>query len=202
MLKLRRLALEREASVHDIVNEALDSFLNFHETGVNLLDVMRGIERSLARTEYFITNVDPHNYAVSVKSPIRYVYRPELKYLIAMARDGGASVVKISASLRTHDISALRRFSAFTELWVTLEARYIKPREQVGYVSDAGYFERKSRLSAYERLSRAQDYGAALSGYITIFDELFKRFYSRPAGGAAEIEKLFRDRAMSGDLQI
>jgi len=207
MFKVRRLARERDASVHDIVNEALDGFLGFHDTGVNLFDVVHSIERILSGTEYFNINVDLQNFAVIVKSPIRYVYRPEIKYRIAIAQNGGsggtgASAVKINAALRTHDIDALRCFSAFSDIWIALEARYMNPRAQAEYICDAGYFERKAYIPARGRFGGAQEIGSAISSYLTVFDKLFKYCYYHPADAGAEIERMYREHVRNGDLKI
>ena len=202
MRKLRRTALEREMSVSDVVHEALAGSIFFQETGVNFYDVIHSIEKSMNETKHFIINVDLRNYAVIVKSPLRYVHRPELKYEIKISQTDYAVAGRMSAGLRSQDINTVRYFSAFLSLWIDLETAYFaaSPGERIEYITDIGYFSRKIYMPAGHKDSRG--IGAAISDYIRVFDELFKYYYYRPNNGRGEIEKIYRGYVQNGKLKI
>jgi len=203
MRKLRRAALERDASVSDVVHEALANSIFFQETDVNFFDVMNNIEKNMNETEHFITNVDLYNYTVIVKSPLRYVHRPELKYEIKITQNDHAVVGRMSASLRSQDINTAKCFSAFLNFWIDLETAYFPARpggKQIEYITDIGYFSRKMYMPAGHKDSRVV--GAAISDYIRIYDELFKYYYYHPNGGRGEIERMYRDYMKTGKLKI
>ena len=198
MLELRGLALERTMSVSDIVHEALGEYLMFRANGVNLFDVIYGIESAMNKSGRFVTNADPAGLSIFIKSPIRYVYRPELKYDVRIARSGAASIGKISVALRSRDMETIELFSGFVGLWIDLERKYL-PRSQA-YTTDAGYFGRQI-CCEMERHGDGRSIGDAIGSYIRVFDELLKR-YINYRDSAHEIEKLYRARLNDGKLTI
>lgn len=202
MRRLQRLALEKDTSVQDIVHEALNGFLLFHETGIDLYNILGGIESGMNVPGHFVTNVDRYNYAVSIKSPIRHIHRPELKYQIVIAQNDTVSIGKMSVILRSHDIYTLQCFSEFVDLWIKLETKYIKSVERIAYGTDVGYFERKVYLPMSEQQVSGQIIGAAISDYIHVFDELLKQYFQHPKGCTAEIEKSYRSHVANGRLKI
>jgi len=208
MRRLQVMSNERDVPVNDLIDQALGDFLSFHETGINLFDIINSIENHLTSAKHFVTDVDLYNYAISVKSPIRYVYRPELKYQINVSQIDRISIGKMSVALRTNDMNTLRCFMAFINLWINLEEKYISPRERIEYISDVGYFERKVYLPANDwqtvsvRQISGQVIGEAISDYISAFDQLLKNYFTRTEISGSEIEKMYRDLVQNGKLRI
>ena len=202
MRKLRRLALEKNVPVYDVIHEALGNFLSFHDTGFNLYDILGSIESGMTVPGHFITNVDLGNYAVSIKSPVRYIHRPELKYQIVITQNDSISIGKMSVSLRSQDIYTLQRFSEFISLWMGLETKYIDSGGKITYKTDTGRFERNVYLPAYAGQVSGQAIGAAISDYVHVFDELLKIYFHHSKGRLREIEKLYRGYKLNGKLKI
>ena len=211
MNEIRRIALEKDASVSDIVHEALNEFLYFRRTGVNFFDVINSIEKSMnvlndiSANSHFIVNADLDKFAVSVKSPLRYIYRPELKYEVRISQSEETSIGKISVILRSRDIDTLRSFADFLSLWIELESKYIflKSGVRIAYITDAGYFSRKIYMPAKTENPGSRAIGTAVSDYIRVFDELFKYYFYNPNGGVSrEIENMYVRYAANGKLKI
>ncbi|MCL1952660.1 MAG: hypothetical protein FWF60_07520 [Oscillospiraceae bacterium] len=205
MRALRGLALEREMSVPDIVREALGEYLLARAPGVNLFDVIHGIESAMRREGRFVTDADPAGLAIRIKSPIRYVYRPELKYEVRAVRngragDGKAAFGTLGVALRTHDIEMLRRFAGFTGLWIELEREYLAPAGQITYVTDAGYFGRQIFRPETARRGDGPSVGEAISNYICVFDELLKDYFNHR--DSRELEQRYLARLAEGKLTI
>jgi len=202
MRRLQMVSHEKNVPVTDLVNQAIDNFLSFHETGINSFDIINSIENHLTAQQHFVTNVDLYNYAISVKSPIRYVYRPELRYNITIAQNGQISIGKMSVTLRSNDMNTIHCFSAFLNLWINLERKYIRQPERIEYISDTGYFERKVYLPSNDREINGQAVGAAISDYLSAFDELLKYYFFSPEGSGSEIERIYLDFIQCGKLRI
>ncbi|MCL2774122.1 MAG: hypothetical protein FWD71_12330 [Oscillospiraceae bacterium] len=210
MNEIRRVALEKDASVSDIVHEALSEFLYFRQTGINFFDVISSIEKSMNDMNaagHFVVNADLNKFAVSVKSPLRYIYRPELKYEVRISHSDEMSIGKISVILRSRDIDTLRSFADFFSFWIELETKYIflKSNRRITYITDAGYFSRKIYISAEQgNPAGSKAIGTAVSDYIHVFDELFKYYFYNPNGGGIrrEIENLYVSYAANGKLKI
>lgn len=198
--ELRMMAAERNAAVSDIVREALNEFMRFKNAGLNYNEIIRAVEKNMSEPERYFVSVSQDGYAVSVKSPLRYTRRPELKYEARIKHTGAVSECKISASLRSIDVDTLRVFSVFTDMWIELETRYLTGCGRIAYISDAGYFARSSRIPDGVRSAGSESAGAAISDYIRAFDEMFKSLW-RP-GGAQSVEKTYADYIKSGKLRI
>jgi len=203
MLKLRGLALERAVPVSDIVHEALGEYLLTRTNDVNLFDVIHSIENAMNRADQFMTSFDPEGLAIFIKSPIRYIYRPELKYEIRVVRDNKVSIGTLGVVLRSHDMDTIKHFSGFINLWIELERKYLlrNRAEQITYVTDTGYFCRQIYYPETAEQRDGQSIGDAISRYIYVFDELLKQYFNHRSGGYG-IEKLYLSRLKDGKLTI
>ena len=172
---------------------------------MNFFDVINSIESIMNKTEYFIVNADLYNFAVSIKSPLRYVHRPALRYEFKMVSRGNISIGQMSAVLRLHDIETLHCFSDFTDLWIAIETKYPsrKQGEKIIYATDIGYFSRKMYFTEDMRYRfSSQAVGAAVSDYIYVFDELFKYYLHHTDISGYEIEKIYVEKIKTGKLLI
>jgi len=201
MFELRRLAQKRTVSVSDIVDEALGEYLLRCANGLNLFDVIYSIESAMKRADQFVTNADPASLAIFIKSPIRYLYRPEIKYEVRIMRNDEASVGKLSVILRSHEMETLRLFSGFISLWIELEGKYLLQNRQISHVTDAGYFGRQIYYPKAVKHSDGQTIGDAISNYIRVFDELLK-YYFKQRGSEQAVEKLYLERLNDKKLSI
>ncbi|MCL2391255.1 MAG: hypothetical protein FWC66_01440 [Oscillospiraceae bacterium] len=201
MFELRGLARTRAVSVSDIVHEALGEYLITHTNAVNLFDVIHSIEHTMNRAERFVTITDPSGLVIFIKSPIRYLYRPELKYEVKIVRNNEVSVGKLNIIIRSHDIETIIGFSDFVNLWIDLECKYLQSRaEQITYETESGYFGRQIFYPEGGGQRNGQAVGDAISDYICVFDELLKYYFTHRNG--RDIEKLFFDRLRDGKLTI
>jgi hypothetical protein len=205
MLELRGLALKRAVPISDIVHEALGEYLLARTNGVNLFDIIYSIENEMRRAEVgqFMTNADPSGLAIFIKSPIRYVYRPELKYEVRIIQNNKVSVGKLGVVLRSQDMDMIELLSGFVCLWIELERIYLLRNrvEQIMYLTDAGYFGRQIYYPDMVEQGNSQSIGDAISNYIRAFDELLKHYLNHGAG-SKEIEKLYLAKLNDGKLTI
>ena len=209
MDEMLRVSLEKDISVSDIVHEAIREFLYYRNTGVNFFDIINSIEKSMNQTGHFIVNSDFNNFAVSIKSPLRYIYRPELKYEIKITQSDEITIGKISVTLRSRDIDTLKSFSDFVSLWIDLETKYSAHKKggRIEYIIDIGYFGRKIYLpvmgeNAESNGINSRTVGASVGDYVNAFDELYKYYYSHSENGWREIENMYAGYAKAGKFKI
>jgi len=201
MLQLRGLASERAMSVSDIVQEALGEYLYTRATGVNFFDVIQSMENAMRGAGQFVTNADPSGLALFIKSPLRHVHRPELKYEVRITRGGRAAVGTLGVILRSQDMETLRGFAEFSGLWMALERRYLARAGQIVYRTDAGYFGRQIYRPEEGGRGGGQLLGEAISNYIHVFDALLKHYFRHWSGGQ-EMEPLYLAQLKAGKLTI
>ena len=201
MSQIRGLANHRAISVTDIVHEAIGEYLYNRATGINFIDVIRGIENAFSGLEQFVTSADPSGLALFIKSPIRYVHRPELKYEVRTIQGGGDSVGILNVILRSQSMETLRVFADFTGMWMELEQKYLARGRQISHMADIGYYNRRIyRPEAAARVGE-QQIGEAIGNYINVFDELLKHSFHRRLSGQ-ELERIYLARLKAGMLTI
>lgn len=204
MQDVRRLALEKEVSVSDIVHEALGEFLYLRKTGINYFDIIYGIEESMNKIEHFVVSANPYDFAVSVKSPLQYVHRPALKYDIRITQNGGPYIGKMNMVLRSTDINTLKSFMDFLSLWVELETKYLprQPSEQIEYTADVGHYSRKIFWPAAIDHVSGPTIGSTIGKYIHVFDSLFKHYFFHPHNSQSEIESMYITHVKDGSMNV
>lgn len=203
MLQLRGLARERAMSVSDIVQEALGEYLYTRATGVNFFDVIHSIENTLNGVGQFVTNADPSGLVLFIKSPLRHVHRPELKYEVRIVQGGKASVGMLNVILRSHEMGTLRGFTEFVDVWMNLEHRYLARSQngEVLYQTDTGYFGRQIYRPEAAKHSAGQFIGEAISSYVHVFDKLIKHYFNH-RGDSQTLEQLYSAHLQAGKLTI
>ena len=199
--QFRRLAQQRAVPVSDIVQEAMSEYLQTRETGANYINVIQNIESALREAGQFATSADPSGLVLFIKSPLRRVHRPELKYEVRIRHGDRSSVGRFNVVLRSHDMETIRSFTEFVNLWIELERNYLT-RNQAGqaiYWTDADYFGRQIFWPMTE--DGEQLVGEAISNYIYVFDELLKYHFANWSYGQS-IEPLYLARLAAGKLTI
>jgi len=191
---------------HDAANvNYLDvSGINYLDASYfNYLDVIHGIENTLGGLGLFVADAGQSGYVLYIKSSIRYVHRPELKYEIRILREDKTPVGMINVILRSHDIGANRTFAEFVKIWINLERRYLTHNqgEQIVYRTDVGYFGRRIYRPRTADRGGGRYLGEAISSYIRAFDELLKYYISRGNDDYA-LERLYYARLKDGRLTI
>jgi len=228
MGELQRIAFERDSAVSDVISEAVGEFLYSRKIGTKIFDVLNSIEQNMSGIRHFAVNTDLGRHIISIKSPLRYTYRPELKYEVRISLDSRRTVGQMTVRLRTHDINTLKSFAEFLNFWIELETKYIalKVGQQIAYTVDTGYFSRAISILLHDSSvhftgqgtgeatdnygqtteSAIGDYGqaagSAIGDYIQVFDELFKYSYSHPGSNWNEIEKIYISYLKSGKVKI
>jgi len=199
--QLRGLAQQRAVSVSDIMQEALGEYLKTRETGINYVDVIQSIESALRGAGQFATSADPSGLVLFIKSPLRRVHRPELKYEVRIRHGDRSSVGRLNVVLRSHDMETIRSFAAFVDHWMALERNYLARNQtgQIVYWTDTDYFGRQ--IFCPTAGDGEQLIGEAISNYIHVFDELLKYYFANWSYGQS-IEPLYLARLKAGKLTI
>jgi len=203
MRQLRGLASDKAVSVSDIIQEALGEYVYSRNSGVNVFDVIRGIEHTLHGLSQFVTNADPSGLVLFIKSPLRHVHRPELKYEVRIVRNNNPSLGMINVILRSYDMETIKRFAAFVNLWMELECRYLARCQegQVLYRMDAGYFGREILRPKASGHGGGPYIGEAIGSYIRVFDELLKYHFNHMYNGQT-LERLYFAKLQDGKIII
>ena len=117
---------------------------------------------------------------------------------IELYRSFDNSIGKLKVSLRTQSESLIGEFERFTELWMRLEQQYIIGHFPHGitYETGDGKFTRTFCLPPDKHKLTDDAIAAALSEYITMFDEMIKLYFANCADrekAAALVHKRYEE---------
>lgn len=69
----------------------------------------------------FQTLNQPSDAMMSIKSPLRYKYKPTIRYSIELSRDFHGKVGRLKVSFRTQSTQLISMLDSFFKLWARLE---------------------------------------------------------------------------------
>ena len=154
------------------------------------------MEKLMQGVDSFQIQPQPSDAMLTIRSALRYKYKPTIRYGVELYRGSGNVVGALKVSFRTQSQPLLEMLTAFFELWAKLEGHY---RSQLKlppcqYAIEGGKFIRKFAPEGGKELSD-QQLADGMSEYIRMFDSAIKSFFA--AGGEEaqalpEMETIYR----------
>lgn len=179
---LENIAKQNDLTLSDVICDALGQYLSRRASGDFDSSVLYAIENNLKKQGTYLTSCDPIMLRVVVKSPIRYVHRPELKYEVHFKEGQKGAIGWLNINLRSYDIDMIRAFFEFSEHWRALEGKYANTIKDVGsgaYTSEEQAFSRRIYKPYTTAEEAVPDMAMAISDYINVFDELLKQYFTK-----------------------
>ena len=113
---------------------------------------------------------------LTIRSPLRYRYKPTIRYRVELYRQPEHAIGVMHASFRTQNQSLIDEAERFFELWSQAEcANGLCMRED--YKVADGCWDRRFRIKAGQEAS-AQEIGAAIGQYIKRVDSALKAYFA------------------------
>ena len=178
--EIDKLALRMNTNRSNLVNQILADYVSVSTPEKQIDSIFRQMEELISRSSELVPLVTPNQLSMSVKSSLQYKYRPTVRYVVQLNRVPGKSIGDLTVNFRSQSpalLSAMARFFAF---WKRLEDAYIAEHYEPGalqYTLSESKFVRTIALPS-GRSYKDTDLGAAISAYVTMFDELMKGFLS------------------------
>ncbi len=178
--EIDKLALRMNTNRSNLVNQILADYVSVSTPEKQIDSIFRQMEELISRSSELVPLVTPNQLSMSVKSSLQYKYRPTVRYVVQLNRVPGKSIGDLTVNFRSQSpalLSAMARFFAF---WKRLEDAYIAEYYEPGalqYTLSESKFVRTIALPS-GRSYKDTDLGAAISAYVTMFDDLMKGFLS------------------------
>jgi len=137
---------------------------------------------------------------MSIKSSLRYHYRPTIRYEVEMYRTPSQTIGQLKIIFRTTSSELLIELTRFFKIWMQLEDIYIRkffPKNAIQYGMEADKFLRTFALPNDSDYSEEQT-GNAISHYIATFDEMLKNFLAGEYSSTQEMEERYLQYLNSG----
>ncbi len=170
-----RAGMSRSAFINGVLAEAV----SYTTPEKRMSEIFSEIEQ-LMNGDIFRIMPRPSDSALAIRSALQYKYKPVIRYGIELYRSFDSSIGKLKVSLRTQSESLIGEFERFTELWMRLEQQYIIGHFPHGitYETGDGKFTRTFCLPPDKHKLTDDAIAAALSEYITMFDDIIKLYFS------------------------
>ena len=137
----------------------------------------------------------PSDAMMSIKSPLRYKYKPTIRYSIELSRDFHGKVGRLKVSFRTQSAQLISMLDGFFRLWAKLEDKYLADlfTNGVPYEISEGRFLRDFYSPSQSELSD-DDIASAIGVYIQCMDSCIQLYFDNadePEKAAREVSAVY-----------
>ncbi len=201
-----KLAYEMGTSRSNLINQILAQYVRYTTPEMRMRAVFEEMERLMQGVESFQIQPQPSEAMLTIRSALRYKYKPTIRYSVELYREKTRTVGALKVSFRTQSQPLIDMLTGFFQLWVKLEAHYraklnLAPCE---YAIEEGKFIRAFAPQGEEELDERR-LADGMSGYIRMFDAAIKSYFSLggdPAAAFPQMESIYRNYIKSAQLLL
>lgn len=195
-----RLAYEMNTSRSNLINQILAERVSLMTPEMHMREIFDAI-RGLMDGRFQLAG-QPSETMLSIRSPVRYKYKPTIRYSIELSRDMSGKVGRLKVSFRTKSEQLLGAADSFFKSWGEMENRLLKGVFENGVPSAAeqGRYVRDFYSPAGQRLSDRQ-IGEDIAGYIRLMDGCIQEYFDGLSAGESRgraIETAYREYLEKG----
>lgn len=118
-----RMAYEMNTSRSNLINQILAEHLQMMTPEKRIQDIFSGISRLM--DERFQLLAGSGGSVLAVKSPLRYKYKPTIRFSIEIFRDFGSKIGRLKVDIRSQSQTIKFTFTSFFNLWNKIEEKYL-----------------------------------------------------------------------------
>lgn len=199
-----KLAEENNTNRSNMINQILAEHLSLTTPEKHVRSIFEEIDRIIGRNQDYNLYFEPNDMTISIKSSLKYHYRPTIRYEVEMYRIPEQTIGQLKIIFRTTSSDLLLELTRFFKIWMQLENIYIShffTRDAIEYGMESGKFRRTFALPHDSVYSETQ-IGEAISNYISAFDDILKDYLCGNFGSTQEIEHRYLQYLNSGALII
>ena len=132
---------------------------------------------------------------MSIKSPLRYKYKPTIRYSIELSRDFHGKVGRLKVSFRTQSTQLISMLDSFFKLWARLEEKCLSYLFTTGvpYETAEGRFTRDFYAPPQSELTD-EDIANAIGDYISCMDSCIQLYFdnaAEPETAARKVSEMY-----------
>ena len=188
-----RLAREKGTNRSNMVNQILAEYLSMTTPEKHVQNIFGLIESLIGSRGNFMLYSQPNDMTMSIKSSLKYHYRPTIRYEVEMYRTPKETIGQLKIIYRTQSPELLVELTRFFKIWMQLENIYIKhffAKDAISYGMENGKFLRTFAVpndSDYTEEETAN----AIGNYIATFDEMLKSYLGGEFASTQDIENRY-----------
>ena len=198
--EIDRLADEKGTNRSNLVNQILAEYVSLTTPEKHVQNIFEIIENFIGKQNGYLMYSQPNDMTMSIKSSLKYHYRPTIRYEVEMYRTPSQTIGQLKIIFRTTSAELLVELTRFFKIWMQLENIYIRqffPKDAIEYGMENGRFLRTFAVPNDSDYTEEQ-IGNAIRHYISTFDEMLKNYLSGIYNSTEEIEKRYLQYLNSG----
>ena len=195
-----RMAYSMNTSRSNLINQILAERVSFVTPEMRMRDIFSQMEQFM--NDSFQLLEQPSDAMMSVRSPLKFKYKPTIKYSVELFRSFEQCVGRLKISIRTQSRELIDATSGFFKLWSRIENKYLAKVFTNGVPWSGNYanFSRDFYAPDHEKLSDEQ-IAKAIGSYINLIDECIKVYFdniSMPEKAEQIIDEKYCERLKQG----
>lgn len=194
------MAYSMNTSRSNLINQILAEKVQCVTPEMRMRDIFSKIEQLMDSRFQFMDQ--PSDAMISIRSPLKYKYKPTIRYSVELSRDFQGKVGKLKVALRTQSAGLINAVNGFFEKWQKLENKYLSELyvDNVPCKIEEGRFTRAFYSPSQSALSD-EDIANAIGEYIRLMDKCIQIYFdglTAERDSFGEIEKTYREYLSKG----
>lgn len=195
-----RMAYSMNTSRSNLINQILAQRVSLHTPEMRMREIFSAMEQLMDPRFQFLDQ--PSEAMVSIKSPIRYKYKPTIRYSVELSRNFSGKVGTLKVQFRTQSAQLIKAIDGFFALWRRIEDRYLAGifKNGVPAGSCGGKYVRDFYSPNAGEISD-EETGLAMGEYIQLMDECIQLYFDGLSAGedsSRRIEEIYRSYLQRG----
>ena len=191
--EIDKIAREQNTNRSNMINQILADYVSLTTPEKHVQNIFDIIESMIGGQGNFMLYSQPHDMTMSIKSSLKYHYRPTIRYEVEMYRTPKQTIGQLKIIYRTQSPELLVELTRFFKIWMQLENIYIKhffAKDAITYGMENGKFLRTFAVPNDSDYTEEQ-IGNAISQYIATFDEMLKSYLTGDYATTQDIENRY-----------
>ncbi|MGN0594522.1 MAG: CopG family transcriptional regulator [Hominimerdicola sp.] len=194
-----RLAYQMNTSRSNLINQILAERVQCVTPEMRMRDIFSTIEQLMDTRFQFMAQ--PSDAMISIKSPLRYKYKPTIRYSVELSKDFNGKVGRLKVQFRTQSSALINAISGFFKLWQALENNYLAKlfTNGVPSIEEEGRFTRDFYSPSTSLTD--EEIGNSIGEYIKLMDECIQIYFdniSDPNSQANKISEKYKNYLEKG----
>lgn len=172
------MAYRQNTSRSNLINQILAEHVSLSTPEKRMRDIFSSLEQFMDET--FQIQTQPSDAMLSIRSPLRYKYKPTIRYQVELYRNPGAAIGKLKVSFRTQNAALIHAIDEFFRFWIFLETRNLSRwyPEGIHYECEPGRFTRELQLPPDIGQITSEDLGNRIASYVRFLDYMIKLYFA------------------------
>ena len=189
------LACRMGTSRSNLINQILAEHVSLSTPEKRMRDIFSSLEELMDET-FQIQNQSAVSM-LSIRSPLRYKYKPTIRYSLELYAAPQDAVGRLKVSLRTQNAQLMQSLTDFFRIWATLENHYLHRYYPHGipWETADGKFSRELMFPPGKDEVTSEELGNTIASYIQMLDAMIKTYFAAldgPTTAAIQVEDAYR----------